>query len=575
MKPASLFVIAPGLLGFLGMAALGWHLATPALSPATVQAAATGGAPRDYRHPPKSPRNGGIVAAQMRAIRNAGSPSERMRMAISLANSLPPSEFAAWMEGDRFDFRKGPEMSVFRMIVFERWIKEDPGSLIPWAATHNYGQAGRALLALANNNPQSLIDHYRSHPDDKTELQTLKEVAKKNPALALQRLQELSARGLPSGMARVAKSLLDELAKNSPAALKAAIASLAPHLQQEAERALSGQRLAASFPTEIRALWERPDGLKIFSDNLSGNSELSTKLIAEIPDLPESWRAGMANSPYNFVSEKNGKQWIEADLEGAGFSASQAKSIRERALLELASSDPGFALKNLAGSDVDSGTKADIISSALRSVKGDGVEAEKLIGMMNSEADRQLARDQLKREELAASAGKAQNPTEWLEKIGSINGALNSPYKVLDQIQSWDKSKIAELRARFNTLPVDQQQNIGRMVVTGGMNSEIDPGFAGDAVRSLVTHPPAVTSGSTYDTPAMASSTYAVKLSINDPAAATSWINTLPEGEAKLWTLKNVAANWRQYDPEAVALWVKTLPADARDQVTQYLQTPR
>ncbi|MEO5713456.1 MAG: hypothetical protein ABIT37_08195 [Luteolibacter sp.] len=574
MKPALISTIAPGIFGFLGMTALGWYLAKPALPPTTAQAAANGSAPRDHRHPPKSPRNGGIVAQQMRAIRNAGSPSERMRMAISLANSLPPSEFAAWMEGDRFDLRKGPELSVFRMIVFERWIKEDPASLIPWAATHNYGQASRALVALANNDPQSLIDHYRSHPDDKTELQTLREVAKKHPALALQRLQELSERGLPSGTTRIAKGLLDELAKNSPAALEAAIANLAPHLQQEAERALSGQRLAASFPTEVRALWERPDGLKIFSDNLSGNSELGTKLIAKIADLPESWRTGMADSPYNFVSEKNGRQWFEADLEGAGFSSSQAKRIRERALMELASSDPGFALKNLGGAGVD-GTKEDIISSALRSVKGDGVEAEKLIAMMDSEADKQLARDQLKREELAASAVKAQNPTEWLEKIGGIDGALNSPYEVLNQIQSWDKSKVADLRARFNALPVDQQQNIARMVAASGMQSGIDPGFAGDAIRFFVTHPPAVTSRPSGGDPIMASSTYAVGLAISDPAAATSWINTLPEGDAKLWARKNLAANWQQYDSEAVALWVKTLPAVTRDQVTQHLQTPR
>ncbi|MBC7980328.1 MAG: hypothetical protein H7Y36_07170, partial [Armatimonadetes bacterium] len=293
MTSAPIFAIAPGLLGFLGMAAIGWHLSPPPPTQPTVEVATNDGVPRDHRRPTKSARDGGLVTEQMRAVRNAGSPTERLRKTIALANSLPPSEFGAWMEGDRFDFRQGPELSIFRMIVFERWIKEDPESLIPWAGRNNHGQAGRALLSLANNAPQSLIDHYRSHPDDKTELQTLKEVAKKHPALALQRLQELSARGLPSETARVAKDLIYALADKSPAALESAVGSLDPALKALVERAMSGQRLAASFPTEIRALWERPDGWKIFSGNASENDELATRLIPEIANLPQSWKAGM------------------------------------------------------------------------------------------------------------------------------------------------------------------------------------------------------------------------------------------------------------------------------------------
>lgn len=574
MKSPPLSAITPGLLGFLGMAVLGWHLASPIPNRDLTETETPEDTSPNPRRPSRTQRDGGLVAKQMRAIRDAGTPSERLRATVNLANTLPPAEFAAWVEGDRFDFRKGPELEVFRMILFERWIQEDPDSLIPWANRNNHGQAARALISLAENQPQKIIDHYRAHPNDQAELQILDKVAEKNPALALQRLQELSTRGLLRGTTRQARGLLKELAKASPESLESAMNTLAPDLQKEAESALSSQSLAVSFPTEIRALWQRPDGWRIFQDSASDNSELAEKLISEINNLPESWVSGIGENYYNFISEKNGRKWFDTDLEGAGFTASQVKRIKEYALSEMATSDPGFALQNLAISGVDSSIKQELITNAFRGAKPDDEKTARLIAMISSEEDRQLARDQLQVTELTATEGKPQQTAEWLEKLGGIDGAQVRPYEILNQLRSWDKAKLDELRTGFNGLPVDQQQNIARVVAAGGAYVQIDPGFAGDAIRSLVIHPPANTE-SRRDDPVMASSSYAVHLSMSNPAAATSWINTLPEGNAKLWANKNLAANWNQYDPKAVAQWMKTLPPDAREQVSKHLQKPR
>lgn len=572
MTCTRLSAIAPGVLGFLGMAALGWHLVPIASRPASEETASAGETPRNYKRPPRPQRADSLAAVQMRAIRDAGSLSERLRTAVALATSLPPSEFAAWVEGDRFNFRKGPELDVFRMILFERWIKEAPASLIPWAIQNNHGQAARALIALAKEDPQRLIDHFHSNPNPKSEFQILDEVAKKHPILALQRLQELSAAGLPAGTIDMAMNLLVELAKSSPAALEATLDSLPLDLRREAESALSGQRLVTSFSAEIRALWDHPDGLRIFQRNVFDNGELATKTLDEIADLPESWKARIVESAYQFINDQNCKDWFNADLEGAGFSASQARMIRERTLNGLASSDPEFALQKMTESGMDSSTKQGIISSVIRSARGDEAKTAELLQLMPTGEDRQFFLDQLQISKIAKSEGTKEKPVEWLDKLGAIDGSKARPYEILNQLRGWDKAKVTELRAGFNGLPVEQQQNIGSLVAAGGMYVQIDPGFAGDAIRALVTHPPANSESNRRDDPVIASSNFAVQLSVNDPAAATSWINTLPEGDSKLWARKNVAANWNQYDPKAVTQWVKTLPADARDQVTEYLE---
>jgi hypothetical protein len=585
MKPPPFIVtFLPGIAGFFGMAALGWHLAAPFSTAGKTSGKNPGElAQHDYRKPRASPSSErSIVAAQVRVVRDAGSPVERMRAAVALANSVSPADFAAWAEGDRFNFRKGPELSVFRMILFERWIKEDPESLIPWAGKNNYGQAGRALIAFAKNEPQRLIDHYRSHPEDQGEMQILKEVAKDHPDLALQRLQEISAAGISTGAPRLARDLLEQLAKKSPAELQAALATLSPELRKKAESALSGERMAASFSSEVHALWERPDGWEIFSDAIGNNSERAAGLIEDIANLPEGWRVGMAENPYSFVSGNSGRKWFDADLEAAGFSTSQAKDIRRAALEQLAGSDPEFALKNLSAPGVDQYVRANVISNVLRGAKGDGAQIEKLIGSMTSEEDKQTARDQLKLTELNAEKTAERKPQEWLQKLAAITNAADDPYSALSQIQNWDKTKFAELRDGFKDLPPEQQQNIARVVAAAGDFSQIDPGFAGDAIRSLVLNPPAVISEDNRhnpnmkrDSPVMASSTYAVRLAESDPTAATTWINTLPDGAAKQWAYKNVAANWRQSDPAAVDDWVKTLPAATREQVTQHLKKQR
>lgn len=579
MKPGTISPFLPGLFGFLGMTALGYYFANSKIPSKQEEIGPQGKVSHRPIRSMDLPDQDEIVSEQMHSVGSAATPSERLRAAIALAYSLPPSEFAAWMEGDRFSFRKGPELHIFRMIIFERWIKEDPDSLIPWAGKNNHGQAGRALLALANDNPQRLLDHYRSHPDSKTELGVLAEIAKKQPELALARLQELSLVGLPAEIGRLVEGLLEELAKKSTSALELALAALPPDLRRQAESALSRQRLSTSFQTEIRALWENPEGWQMFESSASRDSALATMLIAELANLPPNWKASMAANPYSLLNNDNGKEWFTADLEGAGFTAAQATKIKRRTLLSLAYSDPEFALENLEQLGSDSGTKTDVISRAFLSFKGDEAKTEKLMAMLPNDEDRQLARDQLKLRDQSPAEIKAQKPSEWLGMLGGIDTGERNSYAVIDQLRNWDKAKLTELRSGFNDLPTDQKQKIAGVLVSGASYNNYDTadtGLIGDALRILVSTTPTAsdaTRNSNDGGPVMASSAYAVQLAMKNPDEATSWINSLPEGDAKLWARKNVAANWQQYDPPAVAQWVRSLPVDAREQVNQYLKT--
>ncbi|RYD23313.1 MAG: hypothetical protein EOP88_04690 [Verrucomicrobiaceae bacterium] len=565
MKPALRFSPLPGILGFVAMAALGWFVADSG-SPSSVPAGRSADAGKRDRSERRERRGEDVVAAQVRAVRSAGSPKERLRSAVALAKSIPASDFAAWVEGDRFDFREGPELSVFRMILFERWINEAPETLIPWAGKNNYGQAGRALQALAKNSPAVLMDHYRSHPDDGAELQVLAEVAKNHPELALQRFQELSSEGLSRTSSWQVSGLIEQLSLKSPAALEAAMSRLPSGLQAEAEKQLCMRRLETSFDTELQALLERPDGASVFASIASQKPGFTGKLLDDLAGLPEQWKATFADNPYSLNLSSDGARWYDADLEGAGFTKAQASDIRNACLREMARSNPEFVLRNLDG--VEPRVKASFIASAMGTAGGDEAAAEKLISLLGNEEDKQQARNQLK------LSHTARTPDEWLEQVGSDPTALTDTYRTFEHLNKWGEEDIGKLRKGFQNLPDDGKLAIARLAAQAGRHMSISPAFAGDAIRYLVEHPPENNPGNQVD-PVSASSIHAVNLMQDDPVAATAWVNSLPEGKARTWAYKNMASNWNQHDPKAVREWLKTLPADTRQAVKVHLEQKR
>jgi hypothetical protein len=565
MKPALRFSPLPGVLGFVAMAALGWFVSSPD-SPSSVQLEEPADAEKRDRSERRERRAEDIVSAQVRAVRSAGSQKERLRSAAALAMSIPASDFAAWVEGDRFDFREGPELSVFRMIVFERWINESPETLIPWAGKNNYGQAGRALQTLAKNSPAVLLDHYRNHPGDGAELSVLAEIAKNHPELALQRFQELASAGLTRTSSWQLSNLIEQLSMKSPSALESAMATLPSGLRDEAERQLCMRRLETSFDTELQALLARPDGASLFTNIASRKTGFAVKLLDDLTSLPEQWKAALAGNPYSLNLSSDGARWFEADLEGAGFTKAQAGKIRNACLREMAARDPRFVLRNL--DQAEAYAKAGIIANAIGTVGSDEAAAEKLINLLGNEKDKQQARNQL---ELSNSSSA---PAEWLEQVSSNPSNLTNSYRIFQRLDKWNEEDIGKLRESFKNLPDDGKLAVARMTAEVSRSMTISPGFAGDTIRYLVEHPPEKSPNNSLN-PVSVSSLHAVNLVLDDPVAATGWVNTLPDGEAKTWACKNMASNWNNHDPKAVSDWLKTLPAGTREEVKAHLEKKR
>jgi len=444
----------------------------------------------------------------------------------------------------------------------ERWQQEDPEGLIAWAVKNKNDAADGLMNDWAAHEPQRLIDYFKSHRDDGMELEMLAKIAGGSPDLALQRLREMAEVGIAPDAASHAGYVIRALAKNSPAALEAILGSFKPDIKLRAEGALSKLRLDASFEDEIHNLQGRKDGWKIFSSYLGNSEETGTKLLGELANLPPEWRGGMAMNPWRTVTSANAQQWWDADLEGAGFSTSQAKGLRIQALQHLAVADPETALARMVELKLEPYQRRNILDG-LFSLASDPEKARDLIAGLPTQEEREAATRILDVRTAPTVVSEVKTPEDLFAKLAT-EGANSGTYFL--QVKNWDAVKIAALSTGFKTLPEEQKQKLSHIIIGGIESKDTPANLRDEAVRYVAENPPTKDANPAdgSDSPNAKISQYAVNLSTNDPVAASQWVQSLPASTTKAWVQKNLLNNWQQYDPKAAAQWEKSLPANER-----------
>lgn len=567
-------VRAGAVFGFLAMAIVGWKFAEPTRD--AVQASGSG-EPASTKALQRHERNAShgppeYVRERLRAIRAAGSSSEKLRSTIDLANSLPVADFAAWFDNRWFDIGEGFDSTLFQKITLQRWMEEDPEGHAAWCMKNEFDS--EILDAWAKDDPQRVLAFFQKYPNREVELNALQEIAKSHPDVALARIREIIAKGANTDQGsetEYVQAVLAEIGKKDPAALEAAVGSLPAKWQKTVESFFVSQRLKADFAGEIRSLWERPDGFGLIQ---GADSSTRTKLLDELANLPASWKARIAENQYNFINSNNVEKWLNADLAGNGFTADQVKSIKSYALQHLSSSKPELAIQQMATLGLDDQERRNLITTVFSGwvIQNPG-KAEALIAMLGNEQERQIARTRLEMGDPTDPFAEPtiEKPSDWLEKAATTDPANGNSYQLLSLLEAWDQDKLAEISRSFRSLPDEQKAHVANLLA--GSQFDTEPTLRGEAINYLIANPPNERKESD-EAPTYLASKHAVSWSQQDPAAASAWVQTLPAGDAKLWAQKNLAANWSQYDPDAAGQWVKSLPADARGAVEKFMKNP-
>jgi hypothetical protein len=565
---------AGGVAGFLAMAVVGWNLSG---GPAeTIGESPTPPVTRASRErPSKPPGIRDAAVAKLLVIRNAGNPAERMRATIDLANSLPLSEFGKWLGGGWFDVRDGAELALFTEILRERWWREDPEGFVLWSIKNDSRHASSMLLTWAEEQPQQVIDFFKRHPDNLRELEALAGMAKTHPDLALQRLLEMNTAALNDHNIYYGDDLFLALAEKSPAALEAALDSLKDPMRKRAEKILIEQKFKADYAGVLGRLLAQPDGFDVYYEIASAMDGMLGKIFDDLAKLPPEWRERIAADAGNFIDADSAEKWWHADLAAAGFSESEVNDLRVEALQQMAAKNPEISIERMDGLTFFVGESAGgysddrwiIIDNALTAHPE---KTEELIALLPNKKDRNVAREVLERikvENDRKAADKIETPEQWVEKVVSIDPEAR--YEYSSMLRRWDAAKLTDLGGRFRAMPDEQKQQVAQVIAYGISGGDFNPPLVGEAIRYLLNRP----SGTPVANPdepinkipwLREASKYAGNLAVTEPETAGDWVQTLPEGEPKLWAQLNLHSIWSQYDPKAADRWFKTLPASVQ-----------
>jgi hypothetical protein len=545
-------VRAAGILGFSAMALAGWALGERSPSPAKSVSSTPTRSETRSQGTGRAARAGASeeVKRKLNPIRQAASPEERMRATLELAMNLPTSEIHAWMDGRLFDVGDGYELTLFNKILKERWKTEDPGGLIAWSAKDRSGAASGMLAEWAAKEPRQVLDFLRERAEPGLALQALTEIAGKDSALATKGLLEIASTCVSESQNYQLRELMKKLAATAPDALENLLDALPPAIRAKGERALIQKRLAESFAGEFPKLATHPDGLKIFSESLQENPSLRERLLENIGSIPASWRHALATNSSSFVSSQPEK-WLNADLQAAGFSEEDARNIRSRALMRIASRKPQEALALLDSLGLSPEERANMLGR---------IEAYANYAKNNEGGNRPKVADQ---------------PGDWLKQVADLNPQNSDQYAYYSELRKWDAGRIAELGKQFDTLTQNQKTVVANNLALASFS--LDPSLVNKVIEHLVSIPvdPELNRQGRSADPVSLASNHAVQWLKNDPDAASAWVNRLPSGEAKAWAQKNLAANWVKYDFEEADRWIKALPANERKEVETFLKQDR
>jgi hypothetical protein len=256
-----------------------------------------------------------------------------------------------------------------------------------------------------------------------------------------------------------------------------------------------------------------------------------------------------------------------------------------RCVQNLAYNHPEQALQGFLNLDRES-MPAGNRNSVLQSIFGNQTNPETasgLLSQLDNEADREIARQFIQNNGASVSGNPKTIATakEWLEQAEILvtNPTSNTRFELDQAVQTLNKEQLAQLGKDFQTLPPDSRRTVAAILSNSRPDTEIDPNLKGQAISYLISNPaandPSAQDPSNNSTNSNAlASTHAVKWAQTDPAAASAWTSKLPDGEAKSWANKNLAATWMQYDPAAAKKWISNLPAGTRNEVQQFLDSP-
>lgn|GEM_PF-1767219 len=566
MKTSKTPLIYTGLLVFAAAAIVGWKTGAGA---APADASASAG--------PLSTRHAGSTSPDLMGnVRSQRTEGDRMRTAIEMARTLPSSEIREWLDQGTFNLRSGYAMTLFQKIAFERWAKEEPSEFLVWASansSHTYSYV-HFIADIVKNQPGAIQSALASLDSTQKKEVLIQLIAGDAPDLALTELRKLLSD--PEAGAHNFHSAFSALAKHRPAELERMLDEIKGPARDSLEQVVISAKLEKDFEGTLAQLYEMPNGFEyVFGRYSYNNRNLKPgELLSHLASFPESWRAQAVRNSYQlFNGIESVDQFSAVDWEGLGFTAAQIEKLQASYFQQKVQNKPEEVLAAMANFEFSDNEKSNIFRAAFYSTRTE----EDLAKYRNSfttpedlalfDEIAEVRADFIFRD---AQTAKIETPAQLVSSLASRNVANLSSV-----IRNWNAEQKEDLISTYHELEGADKDYLASLAVT--QNSGIPTDLRSEALKHLLTLPESSEfsdwKGQDGRQAVEAVSQNALTLMQSDPAKATTWLAELPEGPIRLQARKNLAVNWRNYEPEAVKKWLSSLPAAEQTEITSFLKS--
>ena len=155
-----------------------------------------------------------------------------------------------------------------------------------------------------------------------------------------------------------------------------------------------------------------------------------------------------------------------------------------------------------------------------------------------------------------------------------LSDVANHPPLILTIQGHFPAEEQARLGQAFQNLEGEEKTRLASFAATA--RYAIDKSLKGDAIKYVLENPEAQ-KATNWDNDNQSQATkqasqHALDLMKTDPARASAWVNSLPEGNTRLWAKKNLASNWNNYDPVGVQKWLNSQPANEQQAIETFLK---
>jgi len=557
MNSSKLTTLLAGLLAFSAFALLGWRGIEK--SPKVKKFSDL--PPENTRMAQRSSQR-----SAMQNIRSLADESQRLRAAMELARTLPVSEIQSWIEGGQFDSRGGFALTLFEKIAIERWAQEKPREFLVWFGENRTSKHKFSISHLLEDHPAALQEALEKIAEPHRKAGLLNSLAQENPKLALaelRRIMPISDKNLGHF-----SSFFYLIARDHSLALEAMVETLDGPAKIMVEKALISQRVRSDFNAVFDSLLDRPDGFKTFlgAENISQMID-QDELIARLPDFPAAWRDDLASNPRQlfYGTKRDVTKWLSLDWVASGFTDQQAAKLRESLFDYAVRTDPDHSLPLLAEQNFSDEKRKNLLRLSVSGARTPEQRNERLASLTSAE-DREYLQTLFQD---GSSPAILARPVRGADDLISalVSGPLNEPGGDISyQLREWKPEEKARLGEAFGDLEGDEKARFAGFAASA--RYVVGPALKGEAIRYLIenseSREAAGWTGYYANASIEKSSEHAIDLMASDPAAARSWVDSLPPSEERLCAVRNLVTNWRNFDPAAAQRWLASQPAADR-----------